>query len=568
MLKQFRSAVSFASHLPRYREILGILFKYGFAEVLRLVVLQQLLGFGDIQIPIHAEGLLSKPLAERMRLALEELGPTFIKLGQILSSRRDLVSEEYYQEFCKLQGNVPPFPLKEVYRVVKDSLGISAKKCFLVFEEKPIGSASIGQVHRAQLKDGTVVAVKVQRPNIKEVIKLDLEILADLASFISKYAPELSGLNPESLVAEFSTVLLRELDFHYEAMNIERFGKQFQDDPNIHVPHVYRDYSSSLVLTMEFLAGLPINNVHALKKHHIAPEVIAERMTGLIYKQIFTFGFFHADPHPGNMVVMLQGEGVIGLYDYGMMGSFTPAFRRNIARLVIGLVQKDYDQVMRSILGMSQEGFVRDSANLLSQVEEFCDQNLVGAINDIHMGVVFTKLLELLRKNHLRMKSSFYLGIKALTQVEAIGQELDPKLNFIMLGGSYATEILTESYKPKRFFKVVHNLLAESIDLMEEIPQDFRLLYTQLKHGKLSIPLEHRIAPQGIEPLRQTLDSVFNRLVNALLTASLLIASSILIHSGIPPKVFGVPILGLLGFCCGLVMGVRLVFSIWQHGGL
>jgi ubiquinone biosynthesis protein len=289
-------------------------------------------------------------------------------------------------------------------------------------------------------------------------------------------------------------------------------------------------------------------------------------MTRLIYKQIFTFGFFHADPHPGNMVVMPHG--VIGLYDYGMMGSFTPAFRRSIARLVIGLAQKNYDLVMRAILDMSQEGSVRDTANLLSQVEEFCDQNLSGALRDIHMGAVLTKLLELLRKNHLRMKSNFYLGIKALTQVEAIGQQLDPNLNFIMLGGSYATEVLSESYKPKRLFRVLQNLVAESIDLMEEVPQDFRLLYTRLKHGKLNIPLEHRIAPEGIEPLRQTLDSVFNRLVNALLTSSLLIASSVLVHSGLPPKFFGVPILGLLGFFCGLAMGIRLAFSIWKHGGL
>jgi ubiquinone biosynthesis protein len=176
MLKQFRSAVAFASHLPRYREILGILFKYGFAEVLRLVVLQKLLGLGEIQMPFHAEGVLAKPIAERMRLALEELGPTFIKLGQILSSRRDLVSEEYYQELVHLQGHAAPFPLKDVYHVIKESLGISVKKCFLVFDETPIGSASIGQVHRAQLKDGRIVAVKVQRPNIKEVIETDFRL--------------------------------------------------------------------------------------------------------------------------------------------------------------------------------------------------------------------------------------------------------------------------------------------------------------------------------------------------------------------------------------------------------
>ncbi len=566
MLKQFRSAITFASHLPRYREIINILFKYGFAEVLRLVVLEQILGFGEIEPPLRETGILSKPLAVRIRMALEELGPTFIKLGQILSSRRDLVSEEYYQELCKLQGEVAPFSIKEVHRVIEESLGLPLKKCFSYFEENPIGSASIGQVHRAQLADGTIVAVKVQRPKIEETIELDLAILDDIASFVTRYVPEFAPLNPQGLVAEFSSILMKELHFNNEAINIERFAEQFQGDQDIHVPRVYRNLSSDLVLTMEFIEGIPLSDLSALKKAQLRPEDIAERMTRLIYKQIFIHGFFHADPHPGNMVIM--PEGVIGLYDYGMMGSLTLAFRRSIARLITGLVQKNYDQVMRSILEMSQEGVVEDSRSLLSQVEEFCDQNLAGALRDIHMGTVLRKLLELLRKNHLRMKSSFYLGIKALTQVEAIGQNLDPNLNFILLGGSYAAEILTSSYGPQRVFHVLQRLLTESIDLVEEIPQDIRLLYTQLKHGKLSLPLEHRLAPEGIEPLRQTLDSIFNRLVNALLVASLLIASSILIHSDLPPKVCGLPIIGVLGFLLGLIMGIRLAFSIWKHGGL
>ena len=566
MLKHFRSAVTFATHLPRYREILSILFKYGFADVLQLVVLQKLLGFQDVQLKHYETGILSKPLPERMRLALEELGPTFIKFGQIVSSRRDLVSDDYYQELCKLQDDVPPFPIKEVHRTIKVSLGKSVKSLFRSFDAVPCGAASMAQVHEAMLHDGTRVAVKVQRPDITEVIEKDLAILADLASFLEKYVPELSGLNPQKVVAEFSVTLMKELNFANEAINAERFAKQFEGNESIFVPAIYPELSSTKVLTMGFVKGWKINEPKVLVKHGISPHDLAETVCKLIFQQIFTFGFFHADPHPGNMVVLPHG--VIGLYDYGMMGSFSPEFRRSVAKMITGLAKKNHQQFMQAILEMSEEGFVKDSANLLYQVEEFSDQNLTGSLRDINFGNVLNKLLELLRANHLRMKGSFYLGVKALTQVEAIGRQLDPAMNFIEIGKPYAASLMTESYQPRRLMKVVMQLVTESIDLLEEMPNDVRQLYSQLKRGKLSIPLEHRIAPEGIEPLRQTLDSVFNRLVNAILAASMLIASSILIHSGLPPRVFGVPLIGLLGLFFGFYMCIRLAFSIWKHGGL
>lgn len=566
MLKQFRSAVNFATHLPRYREILSVLFKYGFADVLQLVVLQNILGFHDAQLKRYEVGMLSKPLPERMRLALEELGPTFIKFGQIVSSRRDLVSDDYYEELCKLQDHVPPFPIREVHHTIKVALGKSVKSLFRSFEKEPCGAASIGQVHEAVLHDGTLVAVKVQRPNITEVIEQDLAILADLAAFLEKYVPELRGLNPEKVIAEFSVTLMRELNFNNEAINAERFGKQFEGDDTIFVPAIYRELSSTKVLTMGFINGWKINEPKVLSRHGISSSELGITISKLIFQQIFSFGFFHADPHPGNMVVLAHG--VIGLYDYGMMGSFSPEFRRSVAKMITGLAKKNHQQFMQAILEMSEEGYVQDSSNFLYQVEEFSNQHLVGSLRDMNFGEVLNKLLELLRSNHLRMKGNFYLGIKALTQVEAIGRQLDPTINFIEIAKPYAAALMAESYQPRRLMKVALRLVTESIDLLDELPHDLRLLYTQLKRGKLSIPLEHRIAPEGIEPLRKTLDSVFNRLVNAILAASMLVASSILIHSGLPPKVFGIPLIGLLGLFFGFYMCIRLTFSIWKHGGL
>jgi ubiquinone biosynthesis protein len=566
IFNQIKSAVEFASHLPRYREIVGILWKYGFADVLKLVALQHLLGMEDATITVHEEGLLSKPLPERMRLALEELGPTFIKFGQIVSSRRDLVNDEYYVELCKLQANVPTFPAKQARKIIAEELGSPVDRLFAQFDDEPVGSASIAQVHSAVLRNGTMVAIKVQRPDIEKVIELDLAILRDLARFAERHVPEMAVLNPVGVVEEFSATLLKELDFTNEAKNAERFAQQFEDNEWIKVPEIFRDYTTARVLTMEFLTGHPVDDREKLERAKIDPVELADHITELIYAQIFEYGFFHGDPHPGNMLVL--NGGVTGLLDYGMMGSFTPAFRSSIAHLIAGLADKNHQQVMRSILEMSEEGYTGDTTQMLADVEEFSGTHLNQPLREIKLGVVLNKLLELLRNNHLRMKGSFYLGIKALTQVEAIGRSLNPDLNFIKGGEPYAMRLIEGKYHPKRVFGLFRKLVSESLDFLEDFPHDFRNFYQQLKHGKLNIPLQHKIDPEGFEPLRKTLDSIANRLTNAILSASVLICSSILILSGLPPKIGEVPIIGLLGLIWGFYMCMRLVLSIWKHGGL
>ena len=563
---QIKSAVEFASHLPRYREIVGILWKYGFADVLKLVALQRFLGMEDAKITLHEEGLLSKPLPVRMRLALEELGPTFIKFGQIVSSRRDLVNDEYYVELIKLQSSVPPFSAKAAKKIIAEELDTPIDGLFASFDEEPVGSASIGQVHAAVLKDGTMVAVKVQRPDITKVIELDLAILQDLARFCERHVPDMAGLNPVGVVGEFADTLVKELDFTNELTNAERFAQQFEGNPNIKVPTVYRELTTEKVLTMEFLTGSAIDDPKALKKKKIDPEEMAVRITDLIYAQIFEYGFFHGDPHPGNMFALPDGR--VGLFDFGMMGSFTPPFRSSIAHLIAGLAEKDHQQVMRSILEMSEEGFSSDTAKMLTDVEEFSGTHLNQPLRDIKLGHVLNSLLELLRNNHLRMKGSFYLGIKALTQVEAIGRALSEDLNFIKQGEPYAMKLIAGKYHPTRMFDLLRKLFGESLDFLEEFPHDFRNLYQRIKRGQINIPLQHKIDPEGFEPLRKTLDSIANRLANAILAASVLICSSILVLSGLPPKIGGFPVFGTLGLIWGFYMCMRMVLSIWKHGGL
>lgn len=567
MIHQLRSAVEFATHLPRYNEIVRVLFKYGFADVLKLVALQRVVGIEDAVLQTHETGLLAKPPAERLRLALEELGPTFIKFGQIISARRDLVTDEYYVELSKLQDSVPTFPGREAKKIFAEEIGIGVDEAFKEFDEEPLAGASIAQVHRAVTKQGAIVAVKVQRPDIQPLIERDLAIILDLAKFVDKHVPDIAVLNPVAIIKEFSDTIRKELDFTNEASNAERFGKQFEGSDAIQVPAVLREFSEEKILTMQFISGYPVNQPEVLREHDIDPVALSESISVLIYQQIFEHGFFHGDPHPGNMTV-LEG-GVVGLYDYGMMGAFSPGFRSSVAHLIAGLAEKDHRQVMRSILDMSEEGLVDDADRMLRDVEEFSDHHLNNKpLAEINLGYVLNSLLDLLRHNRLRMKGSFYLGIKALSQVESIGRDLNPELNFILLGEPYAAKLIENKYHPGHLFELFKKIASESIDFLDDFPHDFRTLWNRIRKGNINIPLQHKIDPEGFEPLRKTLDSIANRLTNAILASSVLICSSILVLSGLPPKLGGVPLIGALGLIWGGYMCLRLVLSIWKHGGL
>jgi len=571
VITAIRSAVGFATQLPRYNEIVTILFKYGFADVLKLVAWQQVMGDAAI-LETHATGPLSKPPQERLRLALEELGPTFIKFGQILSSRRDLVDDIYYEELCKLQDNVPTFPGSLAKEILARELGKTIGETFLEFDEKPLAGASIAQVHRAVTREGVTVAVKVQRPDIRPVVEQDLTILVDLAKFLEQRVPDFASLNPVAVVQEFAETLLKELDFRHEAANSERFADQFRGNPSIQAPKLFKELSGEKILTMEFISGYSVTKVDELRAQGIDPVALSEIISGLIYEQVFTHGFFHGDPHPGNMTIIPSKDvscgGVLGLYDYGMMGAFSPSFRSNLAQLIAGLGEKDNRQVMLALIDLSENGNVEDFDRMLRDVEEFSDKYLNKPLSEINLSVVLNSLLDLLRLHRLRMKGGFYIGIKALSQVEAVGRALNPGLNFVELGRPYAEKLIAGKYMPGHLLELLKKLGTASVDFLEVFPSDFRVLWNRMKRGEVTIPLQHKIDAKGIEPLRVTLDSIANRLANAIVAASVMICSAILIHSGIPPKIWHIPIIGLVGLCWGGYMCLRLALSTWKHGGL
>ena len=566
VFKHISAANEIYSRLPRYKEIICVLYKYGFGEMLKLVNLQSSLEIKDDEVSKAEDLIQKKSAAERFRMALEELGPTFVKFGQILSSRRDLVDEALFLELRKLQTRVPPFPGKEAVKIIEEQLGRPIDELFREFDETPIASASLAQVHRAVARGGAVLAIKIQRPGIAEVIEHDLAILGDVARFLEKHVETIAALNPVGVVEEFSKTICIELDFTHEARNMERFAKQFHGNRTIRVPVVHRELSTGKVLTMEYISGYAIDDPSILRKHQIDPVKLADRAAKLMYQQMFQFGFFHADPHPGNMMA-LKGD-VIALYDYGMMGRLTPLFREKIASMIMGLNDRNNRQVMRSLLGMSDENDMADTKELESDVEAFTEEHMSGVLKDLRIGLILNRLLEVLMKHKLRMKAEFYLGIKALSQIEAIGVMLSPDLNFIKIGKPYATEALEKKWN---FHDLLYNsseMLDVSVDVLKTMPFDLHELYQKIRSGKYSIPVKHMIDPEGYEPLRQTLNHITNRIAHAIVLSSLLILSGLLFVSHVPPRWRDIPVLAIICLGIACFTWLRQRWSIHKHGGL
>jgi ubiquinone biosynthesis protein len=559
-----KAAADAWSQIPRFKEIFGIAYRYGFTDFLNLVHLHQLSEFRAKHLSEEGKIIQEKPAAERFRLALEELGPTYVKFGQILSSRRDLVNEEFYNELRKLQDHVQPFSGEEARDIVCKELGRHMEETFKSFDLKPIAAASIAQVHSAVLCDGTHAAIKIQRPNIRKKIEVDLLILKEVAKFLEKHVEQAAVLNPTGVVEDFAKTLLKELDFQNEAQNMERFAREFSDNECIRIAKVYREFTTEHVLTMDFLSGMRIDRPTELQAEGIDTKALSERVSVMIFNQVLEHGFFHGDPHPGNMAV--QPDGVLVLYDYGMMGHLTPTLRDQIADLLMGLTDSDSGRIMQALIGMSDSGCVDHPQKMKADIEAFNDNYLNKPLKDINIGYVMNRLLDLLMAHKLRMKGVFYLGIKALSQIEAVGLILNPDLNFIAMGRPHAQKIFTDKLRWSNLRKTFGGLLLDVTRLVEHLPGDVREFYSRLRNGYFSIPVQHKIDPEGFEPLRKTLHQIANRLAQAILSAALLITGGLLARTEIPPVIFNLSLLAWLCMGLGLLIAARLGWKIWKDG--
>ena len=404
-------------NLGRYREILAILFKYGFGEIIDALKIEQYLEI-SLQMLFKKQpknlDKLSRP--QRIRLALEELGPTFIKFGQILSTRPDLIPYEYAKELEKLQDDVPPFEYHEARRQVWEDFGKSLDDVFSYFEEKPLAAASIGQVHRARLEGGEEVVVKVQRPNIRKIIETDLEIMLHLGYLMERHLMEFEIQHPTRLISVFARTIEKEINYKIEAANIERFGRQFLDDETIYIPKVYHDLTTRHILTMEYVDGIKVSDIETLEKEGYDLKEIADRGSVLLMSQFFVHGFFHADPHPGNILIL--PENVICYVDFGMMGRISRRERQDFADLIMHIVRRNEKRVVDVILRMVETHGPLERDELESDVGELIDTYIGLPLKDLEVGPIMQHLIEIVSRYKLSLKSNLYLVVKAAGTVE------------------------------------------------------------------------------------------------------------------------------------------------------
>ncbi|GHG50679.1 ubiquinone biosynthesis protein UbiB [Sinomonas cellulolyticus] len=508
------------AHARRYREIADVLARHGLSQVLAAAGFARLLprgraGVGGGPVPGAPVG---GPV--HVRLALEELGPTFMKLGQILSTRPDLVPEAYQLELAKLQDAAPPVAAEAIRAVVREELGEDAFSAFAEFDDVPLASASIGQVHLARLADGdedgagTRVVVKVRKPGAVERIREDLEILRNVAASASRAWSVLDDYNVVGLVEEFSRTLTKELDYLEEGRNAERFAANFAGDERYRFPRVFWHTTTSRVLTLEYMEGLKINDVAALDAAGLDRRALADRAAAALAQMIFDDGFFHADPHPGNMFV--EPSGRISVIDFGMVGEIDDRLRGDLGHLLIALARKDPRRLARALETMSLGGAVADRARLAADVAEFIQLYDGVDLSDVNVARLAQRLLGVVRNHRLLMPAEAAIIIKMLVMAEGLGRVLDPGFRLSRVLEPYVRRLLLEQYSPAAIVRGLKAAGLTALDLATDVPDLIDNLSRMLDAGGFEVHLR----AAELEPLVARAERIGNKVLAGVIAAA------------------------------------------------
>lgn len=544
-------------NLNRWREILSVLSKYGLANWVSRLDLEFAKGF--FKDP-DGEVLARHRPEARIRLALAELGPTFIKLGQILSTRADLIGVELANELRQLQTAVRADPSELVRATVVAELGRPIEEIFAEFTDQPLASASIGQVHHARLKTGEAVVVKVQHAGIEEKVRVDLDILVGLAQ-LAEMIPEFVNYRPRATVAEFQRTMRRELDFSREERHMHQFAHDFAGDPTVHIPHPYPELSTPRVLTMEYLDGVKLSEPERLVQEGFDLEEVARRGAQLYLSMMFTHGFYHADPHPGNIVLM-PGN-VIGLLDYGMVGRIDEQLREAIEEMLSALVYRDAVHLTSIITRVGTVPIQLDQAALSLDIADFVAHYGNQRLDDFDLGGALNELMEMVRRYKIMLPARVAMLIKVLVMLEGTSRLLSPGFSLLEVMRPYQRQLIWRRLSPARQLRKMRRLYSELEHLVEVLPRGLVDILQQVQSGKFDVHLDHR----GLEP------SV-NRLVLGMLASALFLGSSLLLHSRTPPLIpwpailNQLSVLGTLGCAISIALGLRLLRAINKSGHL
>ena len=510
------------------------------------------------------EELLAPNFGIRLRRALDDLGPTFVKFGQLLSTRSDVIPEGILSELQKLQDTVAPISLEAARAVLERELGVSTEKLFAEFDPVPLGSASIGQVYNARLHGGEQVAVKVQRPEAPGRVEADLALMRDFAALLDARFGDRLFIDVPELVAEFEGVIRRELDYEAEAMNARRFAANFEGTP-VKIPLIYDDLSTKRVITMEFIEGTRFHDIHPLLLPPAERRRVATLGAEAIFKMAFEDGFFHGDPHPGNLILTPKGE--LALLDFGMVGFMSRGDIEALSRLFIAVIARDAAAALRGLesLGVRYAPEVRDA--LVQELREFLFKYSGLSVGEVTLGQALSELISLVRRYRLSMPPVFPLLTKALVTAEALSRAIDPTINVYEVARPYARRLLRERYEPGFLLERSQERALEYARYVEDYPEQIRQLLSELEDGSLEVKLNNR----GLDELIGEVDVLANRLVFAVVIGALLIGSSLLgafATGGPVVPLLGVPLVAFIGFSLALVMATVLLVVIFQSNRL
>ncbi len=545
--------------IERYQQIASVLLRNGFDNLIIALEVEK-----HIHIPFTKPNteILHLSRSERIKKTVEELGPTFIKFAQILSTRPDLIPLELADAFSRLQDEVSPLPFGEIEQVFLEEFGQSSDA---LFEGKLVlvASASLGQVYRATLKSGEEVAVKVQKPNITQKISSDIAIMRQIASLVKDRLKEYGIDDANMIIDEFEKTIRKELDFSIEALNLKRFAKNFEKSEKIKVPRLYEAYTTSRILTMEYIDGVKVSEIHKLQSHGIDPKEAAKNGFDLLCKQIFVDRYFHADPHPGNIFALDDGR--LAFIDFGMMGRIGVKDQRYFVDMIYYIVKNEEEKAAYNLLKLAKikddniniDAFCKDMGDIISTY-------FYGSLRDISIQNFLNDMIALMSRYQVYFREDNYLLTKALITIEGVGKQLDPEFNAAEEIRPFVLSFYKENRSLGAFWGKVGELPKDVSDFVTDFPDDMKQLVEKLKNGNFKMEFEH----VGLEALEHSIEKSFNRLSIAIIIAAVLIGSSLLSFAKMPPLVFGLPLFGLVGFMIALLMGVVLIVSIYRRGKL
>ncbi|SMC22041.1 ubiquinone biosynthesis protein [Andreprevotia lacus DSM 23236] len=543
--------------LPRVREIIAVLVRHGLGNLVnRLGLAKGIERAGDLlHLPGSHEVEQIDP-AVRMRKAMEELGPTFIKLGQVLATRVDVFAPDWIAEFEKLQNNVPALPFQTIVAELVDILGADPHTIFSEIDPEPVGSASIAQVHRARLADGEDVVLKIRRPGIIPKIEADLRILHHIASLLEFEFPETRRYQPVKITEEFGKSLRRELNLSSEARNQDRFIQNFAGHAEIDIPRIHWAYTSERMNVQSWMGGLIGNDMGAFEDAGLDRQLLASRGADAVLKMVLIDGYFHADPHPGN-VKFLPGNR-IGFLDFGMVGRLPHPRRDQIVDLLAALAQRDEHGILDVLMEWTGDTVV-DEDKLAADIADFMFNYENLPLKDISFGMLLNDVAAIMREHEITLPADLTLLFKALITLEGLGRQLDPDFQMVQHLTPFVREVIISRYKPQTLLKKGKDSLLEGFGLLAGLPRDIGKLIKQARRGNLRIDLDlKRLESFGAQITRSA-----NRLTMGIVTGCLIIGSSIVMTVKAGPTLFGMPALGFLGFLVAFINSLWLVFSIW-----